>query len=358
MLKKTYPIIFLFILTLFIASWGSVGHKTINSKCPESFPASMTGFNAWKDSLGTNASNADTRKNADKTESPKHFIDIDIYPEFISTGRIASTYDSIASLHGATYIINNGSLPWATVNMYDTLVVDFKKLKWHKAMLDASDLGHYVGDGHMPLHLTKNYDGGDTGQSGIHSRYESTMVSAYSTALSNYTGDPVHIVSNVNKYVFDYIYYDYQYKDSVLAADTYAKNLTGGTNTAAYTTALWSKTQFTTMLFKNASHALAELIYSAWVEAGNPVFGSKIAPSSLSNALGNTITAYPNPTTGILNLSGDNIFRCELSSLTGSQQGLFYTKQIDLSNLPNGLYILSIYGKEGLMKREKIRILK
>jgi hypothetical protein len=183
MIKKIYPVISLFILIIFLSSWGAVGHRIINNKCPASFPSAMTGFQMWKDSLTTNAANADNRKNSDPNESPKHFIDIDNYSEFLSKGRIASTYDSIVAIHGLSNVIYNGTLPWATLNMYDTLVVDFKKLKWHKAMLDASDLGHYVADGHMPLHLTANYDGGKTNQSGIHSRYESTMVSAYQSNL-------------------------------------------------------------------------------------------------------------------------------------------------------------------------------
>ena len=357
MIKTTRRILFLFIFCLFLVSWGGVGHYTINKKCPESFPASMAAFRVWSDSLASNASNADTRKNTDNTESPKHFIDIDYYPEFMLNGRIASTYDSIVSIHGAAYITSNGSLPWSTVNMYDTLVVDFKKLKWHKAMLDASDLGHYVGDGHMPLHLTKNYDGQLTGQSGVHSRYETTMVSANSTSLSNYTGDSVHFVSNVNKYVFDYIYYDYRYKDSVLLADTYAKSLAGNTTSAAYTAALWSKTHFTTMLFHNSSHSLAELIYSAWVEAGSPAFGSKTA-TDVPNTAVNNISVYPNPAKGILYVIGDNILKTEINSITGSTLGIFSGTQINLSSFSSGLYILSIYGKEGLLKKEKIMVVK
>ena len=357
MIKSTPRILLLFVFCLFLVSWGSVGHKTINSKCPESFPASMVGFSVWSDSLSLHASDADNRKNADNTESPKHFIDIDNYPEFNSTGRIASTYDSIVSIHGASFITSNGSLPWATVNTYDSLVVDFKKLKWHKAMLDASDLGHYVGDGHMPLHLTKNFDGDMTNQSGIHSRYETTMVSAYSSSLSNYTGDPVHVVSNINKYVFDYIYFDYQYKDSVLAADTYAKNLAGNTGSSAYTTALWSKTHFTTMLFKNSSHSLAELIYSAWVEAGSPAFGSKV-PTGVTNAAASNVTIYPNPTKGFLSITGDNIYKTEVCSIAGSRLGVYYDRQVDVSNLSNGMYILSVYSRDGLLKKEKILIMK
>ena len=223
-------------------------------------------------------------------------------------------------------------------------------------MLDASDLGHYVGDGHMPLHLTKNYDGGMTGQSGIHSRYETTMVSAYSSSLSNYTGDQVHLVSNINKYVFDYIYVDYHYKDSVLAADTYAKNQAGSYSASGYTAALWSKAHFTTLLFHNSSHSLAELIYSAWTEAGSPAFGSKVS-TAVSNAAVSNVLVYPNPTKGILNVIGDNIFKTEVSSITGSTLGVFYNKQLDLSNLSNGMYILSIYGKEGLLKKEKVLVI-
>jgi hypothetical protein len=353
---KTIPrIILLFIFCLFLVSWGAVGHKIINSKCPDSFPASMSAFKVWSDSLSLHASDADNRKNVDNTESPKHFIDIDYYPEFNSTGRIASTYDSIVSIHSAAYIINNGSLPWATVNTYDSLIVDFQKLKWHKAMLDASDLGHYVGDGHMPLHLTENYDGAMTGQNGIHSRYETTMVGAYSINLSNYSGDSVRFVSNINKYVFDYIYFDYKYKDSVLIADKYATTLAGNTKSSAYTAALWSKAQFTTMLFHNSSHSLAELIYSAWIVAGSPAFGTTTA---LSNPEVSDIFVYPNPTTGNVNLTGESIYKTEVNSITGISLGVYYTKQLNLSNLSTGMYILSIYGREGLLKKEKILITK
>jgi len=99
MIKTTLRILSLFILIIFLSSWGGVGHSIISSKCSVSFPASMVGFQIWSDSLTSNASNADNRKGQDKNESPKHFIDIDAYSEFLSTGRIVSTYDSIVALH-------------------------------------------------------------------------------------------------------------------------------------------------------------------------------------------------------------------------------------------------------------------
>ena len=350
---------------LFLVSWGSKGHSIINRKCPESFPASMNAFRIWADSLSMHASDADSRKSADKSESPKHYLDVENYAEFISTGRIASTYDSIVSRHGSSSVISNGTLPWATMNMYDTLKADFIKCKWHKAMLDASDLGHYVADGHMPLHISANYDGQDTGNSGIHSRYESSMVSSYQSELNFYSGDSVHAVSNVPNYIFNYIYFNHRYVDSVLIADTYATKLAGNTSSNTYTTALWNKTTFTKGLFHNASHTLAELIYNAWSEAGKPAFGVVNNTPIITET---SISVYPNPTKGVLNVQVKDLLRVDVSNITGTSAGLFYNNNIDLSKLPNGIYLLNIYCKNGrigqksgclidvLFKRSKIRL--
>ena len=351
MIKAIFRYSTILSICLFLVSWGSVGHRIINSKCPESFPASMSAFRVWVDSLAANASNADTRKSQDNTESPKHFLDIENYPEFSTTGRIASTYDSITYQYGESSVISNGTLPWATVNMYETLKTDFVKGQWHKAMLDASDLGHYVADGHMPLHISANYDGQQTGNNGIHSRYESSMVSMYQTQLTNYIGDTVHAISNVTNYVFNYIYANHHFVDSVLAADTYAANLAGNNTSTAYFTALWSKTAFTTKLFHNASHTLAELIYSAWIEAGKPAFGvvNSVPETYKINAL-----VYPNPTHGPVNIHLDDLLSVDIYNVAGNRVGQFTTNTSDLSSLPNGIYLLNIYCKNGWLKKAKV----
>ena len=359
MLKKSLTFITIIGFCSFLISWGALGHKTINGQCPGSFPTTMAAFGVWTDSLALHGSDADNRKNSDPSESPKHFIDIDSYSEFNSIGRIVSTYDSIVNLHGLSTVIKNGTLPWATKNTYDSLVVDFKKLNWHKAMLDASDLGHYVGDGHMPLHLASNYDGQKTGQSGVHSRYETTMVSAYITNLSNYTTEPVNLVTDVQNYIFTYIYKNQKLVDSVLLADKYATQLAGNTNSTQYTAALWGKTQFTRTLFKNASHALAELIYSAWVEAGNPPYGAKLVPNILNNPLTDKqLLVYPNPTDGKINFIGNIIIKTEVRDIAGKILGAYYDNHIDLRNLSNGVYLLNIYGKDGKFYNEKILLTK
>lgn len=51
------------------------------------------------------------------------------------------------------------NLPWAILIAVDSLTNQFRRRDWQKAMLTAADVGHYVSDGHMPLHLARNYDG-------------------------------------------------------------------------------------------------------------------------------------------------------------------------------------------------------
>ncbi|MDO9154028.1 MAG: T9SS type A sorting domain-containing protein [Paludibacter sp.] len=358
MIKTTQRIILLFILSIFLVSWGNGGHYIINNKSPESFPVSMNAFRVWTDSLSMNASAADIRKSSDPDEGIRHYIDLDNYDVFLSKGRIPQTYDSVVNTYGLSFVKANGTLPWATLNTYDSLKLAFIQRRWNKAMLFASDLGHYVADGHMPLHLTANYDGQLTNQKGIHSRYESTMVSTFIADLRNYGSRTVNFVPNVNKYIFDYMYLNYKSLADILAADIYAKNLTESTSSSQYYAALWSKTQvITTTLFQKSSQALAELIYTAWVESGSPAYKSQTGFFS-SPSIGNGSSFFPNPTKGAVKMKDDNIYKTEILDLTGKIVGTFFEHHFDVSHLPNGMYLLNIYERKGGNKMEKVLLLK
>lgn len=257
-------------LSFVLISWGSSGHYKINQASGLSFNQEMAQFENWISILASHASDADDRKSWDPTEGPKHYIDIDNYNEFVSQGSIPMTWDSVIAAHGSSFVYDNGILPWATLITYDSLVSCFERHDWDNAVLFASDLGHYVADGHMPMHITRNYNGQYTGNSGIHSRYESTMINAYISQF-DYPGSEITEVDQVDQYVFAYLYSSYVYVDSILAADDYAKSVAGNTSSTLYRQTLWEQTQsFTIPLFSNASHALAELIYTAWIQAGSP----------------------------------------------------------------------------------------
>jgi len=93
----------------------------------------MEQFIAWAVTLADHASDADDRKDIDPNEGPRHYIDIDNYPEFIATGKIPQTYDSVVALYGETFVNDQGVLPWATLTAYDSLVNCFLRRDWQKS---------------------------------------------------------------------------------------------------------------------------------------------------------------------------------------------------------------------------------
>ena len=362
--QLTFTIAALFISVLLI-SWGSTGHKKINYNTTLFFNQEMSQFVTWATSLQSHASDADDRKSTDPNEAPKHFIDIDAYADFNMYHRIPQTWDSIVAKHGQSYVISKGILPYATKTTFDTLVACFQRKNWNKAMLTSADLGHYVGDGHMPLHITQNYDGAMTNQSGIHSRYESSMISAHINDII-YTGDSISFIPNVTQYIFDYIYFDNKYVDSVLQADTYAKQIAGSTSGTAYTDALWLKTQYyTTMLFKNSSHALAELMYTAWVTAGSPTM-TQAAIESFSTISKVKMQNFPNPFNNSIRIAYTlkkdmNNVTLEIKDITGksiiileSEKKKAGTYQIDWipQNVKEGVFFITLKSEDSFTSQK------
>ena len=349
LLKRAFYVVFLLTSTVLLSSWGYLGHYKINTNAELSFNQAMGQFYQWTSILAEHASDADIRKAWDPSETPKHYIDIDNYPEFITTGTIPQTLDSVISIHGYSWVYDQGILPWATETAFDSLQSCFERGDWEQAVLFASDLGHYVADGHMPLHITRNYNGQYSGNNGIHSRYESEMIEIYLDQII-YPGYQTEPIENINQYIFSYLYSNYSYVDSLIAADEYAHNLAGNTNSSLYYATLWDETKnFTTLLFKRASHNLAELIYTAWVNAGSPLITSAFSPSvnNISILQQNSPNPFNQSTTLTFNLPQSSQVSLEIWDVRGRMvqtlidefyDGGKHQIEWNTDSLPQGIY--------------------
>ena len=295
-MKKILLPIFGLSLVLLLAGWGSRGHKRISQNASYAYPSELLYLvPSWTTFVTNHSSDADYRKDQDPNESPRHYIDIDNYPEFLQQGAIHHTYDSVVARHGLPFVIDQGTLPWATLRSFDSLISCFQRGDWDRSALYAADLAHYVGDGHMPLHITRNYDGQYTGQNGIHSRYETTLIKKYEAQLV-YTSDTAALIDDPVAYVFGYLYHNYAYTDSILAADTFARNQAGSVSSDLYYSHLWNKSRnFTIDLMNRSSHALASLIYTAWVRAGSVRMYPTLVPESENRNSLLALNVYPNP---------------------------------------------------------------
>lgn len=343
-------------------SWGKVAHQYINKNATIHLPSTMQQFIAQSVYFGDHASDADYRKDDDPTEVPKHYLDMENYPNYKLW--IPRDLDSILQKYGKTFVDDNGIVPWATVWAVDSLTARLKRGDWSAAYAVAADIGHYVGDAHQPLHATNNYNGYLTGNNGIHSRYESTMISKNQTQLF-VVKDSVRYIDNVLEFVFQYLYESNSLTDSIMAADTYAKTFSGwsgsGSAPDSYYTALWSRCQyFTKKQIQSATVALASLWYTAHINAGlisKPASVRKeksIKPKSF-----NLYQNFPNPfnpktkiefdiaeTTvaqlGVFSVDGKLIAELVNSTLDAGS----YSTEWDAKNSPSGLYFYRLHAGE------------
>lgn len=262
--------------------WGLRAHRWVNRQAFRHLPPEMAGFRRWAGIITAYAGEADRRKATDPLEGPRHYIDIDLYPEF-HRGRLSRDLDSLRARHGGRLdVYGNGVVPWTVAGVTETLSVAMAEGRWQEAVLLAADLGHYVADGHQPLHVTENYDGQLTGNQGVHLRYEIHMVNRHldefpsdSTAVSP-ASDPLDSFMKTIPGTWIYV-------DSIMAADHRARKRTALFDEEYYRI-MWQHTGgFTIERLCQAARVLAALWLTAWVDAGRPAFPPPDPPQRIAS---------------------------------------------------------------------------
>lgn len=203
-----------------------------------------------------------------------HYIDIDYYPEFFA-GTLPHSYSALVALYGKQTVDDNGTVPWTigtyTGTLANAMYAAHTVRAWLNLRTTAGALAHYIEDAHNPLHLTQNYNGQMTGNTGIHSRYEGQMINRHLADLPIAPAPELCVhYSNMVEAVFDEIDVNYWYVDDIMDADTIARGSPPSYGEAYYT-ALWAYTgSFTQAVFQDASVMVASAWYTAWVNAGQP----------------------------------------------------------------------------------------
>lgn len=329
-------------------SWGHRAHRWVNRQAFRHLPGEMAGFERWAGIITAYASEADRRKSTDPLESPRHYVDIDRYPEF-PQGRLCRDLDSLRARYGDQLdVYGNGVVPWTIAGVTETLSVAMAEGHWQEAILLAADLGHYVADGHQPLHVTENYDGQLTGNDGVHLRYEIHMVNRHLDELPTASA-AVSPVPDPLEYYFQTIPGTWIYVDSIMAADHRARKRTALFDEEYYRV-MWRHTgRFTVDRLCQAARVLAALWQTAWVEAGRPAFPPP-APPQLIDSL-HPESGRPRLVTvqGVVTL-GPGILdrrppRAYLQDASG--KGIQLVDQLDPETISSGDRVLA----EGLLTR-------
>jgi hypothetical protein len=155
------------VLVLVFSSWGFYAHYRINRLAVFTLPKAMSGF--YRDNIEfitEHAVSADKRRYVDSTEAPRHYLNADHYGKN-PFSRIPQRWNDAVVKYSEDTLIKYGTVPWTIQYNYYKLVDAFKAHDTTGILTASTNLGHYIADAHVPLHLTQYYNGQLTSQTGL-----------------------------------------------------------------------------------------------------------------------------------------------------------------------------------------------
>ena len=173
--------------------WGFFAHEKINRLAVFTLPPEMIGF--YKNNIDyiTDASvNPDKRRYAVAEEGARHYLDVDHYGDSAITS-LPHEWDDAVDRYSEDTLQAYGILPWHIYAMYHRLRDAFIVKDPARILRLSAELGHYIGDAHVPLHTTENYNGQLTGQEGIHGLWESRLPEVFSSNYDFFVGKAEYI---------------------------------------------------------------------------------------------------------------------------------------------------------------------
>lgn len=286
MKRFTFSIIILFAV-VFFSSWGIWGHFTINQSAIFALPKPLsTFFYNHIDFISEGGNLPDLRKYShlkDKTEGPRHFIDVEDFGDI--------PFDSLKYKKFDEKTLQKwGSLPWFVNDTYKSLVTAMKGGRKTETLFTAAEMAHYIADAHMPLHTSTNHDGQLTNQRGIHAHWEALLVERYAR---NYKLNirPAQYIDKVDHEIWNIIKDTHTLVDTLLIIDKklrkdfpeeklYLKDSEGKVIKNKFGQWVFSP-EYSELLhmalngmvekqMQKSIMAVADFWFTAWVDAGKP----------------------------------------------------------------------------------------
>lgn len=270
-------------------AWGFFGHKKINELAIYTLPEELFGF--YKDNMDyliDHSVDPDKRRYSVKGEAECHYIDMDRYitaeqpNPFLNVPRRWS--DAVEKFSEDT-LRAHGIVPWNVYLTQQKLTTAFRNEDINRILRLSAEIGHYIGDAHVPLHSTSNYNGQKTGQRGIHGFWESRIPELYFEDYDFFVGK-ANYVKAPQTFIWERIEESFAAVDSVLSYEReltasfgeekkYSYETRGQTNMKVYSQEF--SRAYSQMLdgqierrMKSAVISIGSFWYTAWIDAGQP----------------------------------------------------------------------------------------
>lgn len=259
-------------------AWGFEVHRFIMDRAIALLPAELRPlFERHRAVVIERSIDPDTWRTAGfASENPNHFLNLDWkgYGQY-PFAELPRDYTAAVARFGRARIEENGTVPWRVEEYHGNLRRALEAyrhptaLRRFEVLFFAAALAHYISDALVPFHATVNFDGQETGQGGIHARFESVLFERYRAELM-LSPQPLAPVRNAREFTFDRLLEGTQLVPAILKYDLQAigkRSVYDDTYYAAFFRA--TRPTLEQRLSESIS-AVAALIAGAWEAAGRP----------------------------------------------------------------------------------------
>lgn len=271
------------------SAWGFWAHKRINRLAVFTLPPEMIVF--YKEHLEyvtEHAIDPDKRRYSNVEEAPRHFIDIDrygVYPFEALPHKWSAAVDKFSE----DTLKAHGIVPWHIEVMLQRLTKAFRDKNANQILRYSAEIGHYIADGHVPLHTSSNYNGQKTNQRGIHGFWESRIPELFGENYDYWVGKARYI-GEPNETIWKFVLESAAAVDSVLGFEQALTQKVGADEKYCYETRAQTMLQtycegfskkYSDMLdgmierrMRDATISIGSFWFTAWVNAGQPDLNS------------------------------------------------------------------------------------
>lgn len=183
--------------------------------------------------------------------------------------------------------VEHGVLPYNLIRLQSSLTRAMETMDNDLILRLSADMGHYIGDAHVPLHTTSNYNGYQTDQVGIHAFWETRLPELFADDQFDYFVGQASYIENPLSYYWNMVLNSHALVADVLAIEkklskSYPKDqqdcfVARGTGAMQNIPCAAYAEKYHLLLdgqveqqMRAAIKAVGDAWYTAWINAGQP----------------------------------------------------------------------------------------